>query len=94
MTYRNFIYSPSVTNLGGIMQPMSMTHHDTMMSNLDYIGPLVATPDNRVMNMGGGGYGMSQQECQMRMSGASNLGGGIADIAATFNIMDMFLGSR
>jgi len=74
------------------MQPMSMTHHDTMMSNLDYIGPLVTTPDNRVMNMGG--YGTSQQECQMRMSGASNLGGGIADIAATFNIMDMFLGNR
>ena len=70
------------------MQPMSMTN------NLNYIGPLVATPDNRVMNMGGSGYGMSQQECQMRMSGASNLGGGIADIAATFNIMDMFLGNR
>ena len=94
MTYRNFIYSPSVTNLGGIMQPMSMLEHQSMMGDLDYIGPLVATPDNRVMNMGGSGYGMSQQECQMRMSGANNLGGGIADIAATFNIMDLFLGKR
>jgi len=37
---------------------------------------------------------MSQQECQMRMTGANNLGGGIADIAATFNIMDLFLGNR
>jgi len=87
MAYRNFIYSPSVSNLGGILQPMDM-------SNLNYIGPLVATPDNRVMNMGNSGYGVSQQECQMRMSGANNLGGGIADIAATFNIMDLFLGNR
>jgi len=87
MAYRNFIYSPSVTNLGGVMQPMDMT-------NLNYIGPLVATPDNRVINMGNSGYGMSQQECQMRMSSANNLGGGIADIAATFNIMDLFLGNR
>ncbi|NBO26988.1 MAG: hypothetical protein EBU96_09415 [Actinobacteria bacterium] len=76
-----------MTNLGGVMQPMDMT-------NLNYIGPLVATPDNRVMNMGNSGYGMSQQECQMRMSSANNLGGGVQDIASTFGIIDMFLGKR
>jgi hypothetical protein len=87
MAYRNFIYSPSVSNLGGILQPMDM-------SNLNYISPLVATPDNRVMNMGSSGYGVSQQECRMRMSGTKNLGGGVQDIASTFGIIDMFLGNQ
>lgn len=91
MRNTNFIYSPSVSNLGGIMQPMDMSNPDSMMGDLDYISPMIATPDNRVVNMGSG-YGMSQQECQMRMSGASNLGGGIADIAATFNMIDLLIG--
>ena len=87
MRNQNFIYSPSVTNLGGVMQPMDM-------SRLNYIGPLVATPDNRTVFVDGGGYGTSRAQYQSRLSAAPNLGGGIADIAATFNIMDLFLGRR
>lgn len=87
MRNQNFIYSPSVTNLGGVMQPMDM-------SRLNYIGPLIATPDNRTVFVDGGGYGTSRAQYQSRLSAAPNLGGGIADIAATFNIMDLFLGRR
>ena len=87
MRNQNFIYSPSVTNLGGVMQPMDM-------SRLNYIGPLVATPDDRTVFVDGGGYGTSRAQYQSRLSAAPNLGGGIADIAATFNIMDLFLGRR
>jgi hypothetical protein len=38
------------------------------------------------------GYGVSRAQYQARLSGAPNLGGGIADIAATFNMLDLFLG--
>lgn len=86
----NYIYSPSVANLGGIMSNMDMT--DTMRAPLSYIGPLIATPDNRTVSMTGQGYGTSRAQYQARMSGAPNLGGGIADIAATFNMLDLFLG--
>ena len=88
----NYVYSPSVSGLGGIMAPMDMTTPDTMMSNLSYIGPLIATPDNRTVSVTGQGYGTSRAQYQARMSGAPNLGGGIADIAATFNMLDLFLG--
>lgn len=94
MRNQNFIYSPSVTNLGGIMQPMSMLEHQSMMGDLDYISPQIATPDNRTVFVDGGGYGTSRAQYQNRLSAAPNLGGGIADIAATFNIMDLFLGRR
>ena len=87
MRNQNFIYSPSVTNLGGVMQPMDM-------SRLNYIGPLVATPDDRTVFVDGGGYGTSRAQYQSRLSAAPNLGGGIADIAATFNMVDLFLGNR
>ena len=86
----NYIYSPSVANLGGIMSNMDMT--DTMRAPLSYIGPLIATPDNRTVSITGQGYGTSRAQYQARMSGAPNLGGGIADIAATFNMLDLFLG--
>ena len=86
----NYIYSPSVAGLGGIMSNMDMT--DTMRAPLSYIGPLIATPDNRTVSMTGQGYGTSRAQYQARMSGAPNLGGGIADIAATFNMLDLFLG--
>ena len=86
----NYIYSPSVSGLGGIMANMDMT--DTMRAPLSYIGPLIATPDNRTVSMTGQGYGTSRAQYQARMSGAPNLGGGIADIAATFNMLDLFLG--
>ena len=86
----NYIYSPSVANLGGILANMDMT--DTMRAPLSYIGPLIATPDNRTVSMTGQGYGTSRAQYQARMSGAPNLGGGIADIAATFNMLDLFLG--
>jgi UDP-N-acetylglucosamine enolpyruvyl transferase len=85
-----YVYSPSVANLGGIMSNMDMT--DTMRAPLSYIGPLIATPDNRTVSMTGQGYGTSRAQYQARMSGAPNLGGGIADIAATFNMLDLFLG--
>ena len=88
----NYIYSPSVANLGGIMSNMDMT--DTMRAPLSYIGPLIATPDNRTVSMTGQGYGTSRAQYQARMSGAPNLGGGIADIAATFNMLDLFLGKQ
>ena len=87
MRNQNFIYSPSVTNLGGVMQPMDM-------SRLNYIGPLIATPDDRTVFVDGGGYGTSRAQYQSRLSAAPNLGGGIADIAATFNMVDLFLGNR
>ena len=94
----NYIYSPSVSGLGGIMAPMDMTsamsNPDTEMSNLSYIGPLVATPDNVTVDSSDSGYGVSRAQYQARLSGAPNLGGGIADIAATFNIMDLFLGHK
>ena len=86
----NYVYSPSVAGLGGIMSNMDMT--DTMRAPLSYIGPLIATPDNRTVSMTGQGYGTSRAQYQARMSGAPNLGGGIADIAATFNMLDLFLG--
>jgi len=88
----NYIYSPSVSNLGGIMSNMDMT--DTMRAPLSFIGPLIATPDNRTVSITGQGYGTSRAQYQARMSGAPNLGGGIADIAATFNMLDLFLGSK
>ena len=88
----NYIYSPSVANLGGIMSNMDMT--DTMRAPLSYIGPLIATPDNRTVSITGQGYGTSRAQYQARMSGAPNLGGGIADIAATFNMLDLFLGKQ
>ena len=88
----NYVYSPSVAGLGGIMANMDMT--DTMRAPLNYIGPLIATPDNRTVSMTGQGYGVSRAEYQSRMSGAPNLGGGIADIAATFNMLDLFLGRK
>ena len=81
----NYVYSPSVSNLGGIMAPMDM-------QRLDYIGPLIATPDDRTVFVDGGGYGTSRAQYQNRLSAAPNLGGGIADIAATFNMLDLFLG--
>ena len=86
----NYVYSPSVAGLGGIMANMDMT--DTMRAPLSYIGPLIATPDNRTVSITGQGYGTSRAQYQARMSGAPNLGGGIADIAATFNMLDLFLG--
>jgi hypothetical protein len=88
----NYVYSPSVSGLGGIMAPMDMTTPDTMMSNLSYIGPLIATPDNMTVSISDSGYGVSRAQYQARLSGAPNLGGGIADIAATFNMLDLFLG--
>ena len=90
----NYIYSPSVAGLGGIMAPMHMMEPDHEMSNLDYIGPLVATPDNTTVSISDSGYGVSRAQYQARLSGAANLGGGIADIAATFNMVDLFLGNR
>ena len=94
----NYVYSPSVSGLGGIMAPMDMTsamsNPDTEMSNLNYIGPLISTPDNTTVDISDSGYGVSRAQYQARLSGAPNLGGGIADIAATFNIMDLFLGNR
>jgi hypothetical protein len=86
----NYVYSPSVANLGGIMSNMDMT--DTMRAPLSYIGPLIATPDNRTVSINDSQYGVSRAQYQARMSGAPNLGGGIADIAATFNMLDLFLG--
>ena len=86
----NYVYSPSVAGLGGIMSNMDMI--DTMRAPLSYIGPLIATPDNRTVSITGQGYGTSRAQYQARMSGAPNLGGGIADIAATFNMLDLFLG--
>jgi UDP-N-acetylglucosamine enolpyruvyl transferase len=88
----NYVYSPSVSNLGGIMANMDMT--DTMRAPLSYIGPLIATPDNRTVSITGQGYGTSRAEYQGRLSAAHNLGGGIADIAATFNMLDLFLGRK
>jgi hypothetical protein len=88
----DYVYSPSVSGLGGIMAPMDMTTPDTMMSNLSYIGPLIATPDNMTVSISDSGYGVSRAQYQARLSGAPNLGGGIADIAATFNMLDLFLG--
>jgi hypothetical protein len=92
----NYVYSPSVSNLGGIMANMDMTSQDTMRAPLSFIGPLIATPDNRTVSITGQdyntGYGTSRAQYQARMSGAPNLGGGIADIAATFNMLDLFLG--
>jgi hypothetical protein len=88
----NYVYSPSVTNLGGIMANMDMTSQDTMRAPLSYIGPLIATPDNRTVSINDSQYGVSRAQYQARMSGAPNLGGGIADIAATFNMLDLFLG--
>ena len=95
----DYVYSPSVSGLGGIMAPMDMTSQpDTMRANLSYIGPLIATPDNRTVSMTGQdystGYGTSRAQYQARLSGAPNLGGGIADIAATFNMLDLFLGRK
>jgi len=81
-------------NLGGIMQPMDMSSPDDTMSNLNYIGPMIGTPDNRTVSISDSGYGTSRAQYQTRLSAAPNLGGGIADIAATFNIMDLFLGRR
>ena len=86
----NYVYSPSVSNLGGIMANMDMT--DTMRAPLSYIGPLIATPDNMTVSISDSGYGVSRAQYQARLSGAPNLGGGIADIAATFNMLDLFLG--
>ena len=86
----NYVYSPSVANLGGIMANMDMT--DTMRAPLSYIGPLIATPDNMTVSISDSGYGVSRAQYQARLSGAPNLGGGIADIAATFNMLDLFLG--
>ena len=88
----NYVYSPSVAGLGGIMSNMDMT--DTMRAPLSYIGPLIATPDHRTVSITGQGYGTSRAQYQARMSGAPNLGGGIADIAATFNMLDLFLGRK
>ena len=90
----NYVYSPSVAGLGGIMSNMDMTSQDTMRAPLSYIGPLIATPDNRTVSITGQGYGTSRAQYQARMSGAPNLGGGIADIAATFNMLDLFLGRQ
>lgn len=87
MRNQNFILAPSVENLGGIMQAMDM-------SDLNHIGPLVATPDNVTVNISGGGYGATQQHYQNRLNASRDLGGGIADIAATFNMVDLFLGNR
>lgn len=69
------------------MQPMDM-------SDLNYISPMIATPDNMTVDISDSGYGISQAQYQGRLSAAPNLGGGIADIAATFNIMDLFFGGR
>ena len=90
----DYVYSPSVAGLGGIMSNMDMTSQDTMRAPLSYIGPLIATPDNRTVSITGQGYGTSRAQYQARMSGAPNLGGGIADIAATFNMLDLFLGRQ
>ena len=95
----DYVYSPSVAGLGGIMAPMNMTSQpDTMRANLSYIGPLIATPDNRTVSITGQGYstgyGTSRAEYRGRLSAAPNLGGGIADIAATFNMLDLFLGKN
>jgi len=88
----DYVYSPSVSGLGGIMAPMDMTTPDTMLAPLSYIGPLIATPDNMTVSISDSGYGVSRAQYQARLSGAPNLGGGIADIAATFNMLDLFLG--
>lgn len=90
----NYVYSPSVAGLGGIMANMDMTSQDTMRAPLSYIGPLIATPDNRTVSINDSQYGVSRAQYQARMSGAPNLGGGIADIAATFNMLDLFLGRQ
>jgi hypothetical protein len=90
----NYVYSPSVAGLGGIMANMDMTSQDTMRAPLSYIGPLIATPDNRTVSITGQGYGTSRAQYQARMSGAPNLGGGISDIAATFSMLDLFLGRK
>lgn len=92
MRNTNFIYSPSVSNLGGIMQAMDMSDPDTMMSDLDYISPMIATPDNLTVSISDSGYGVSQAQYHGRLSAAPNLGGGIADIAATFNMIDLLIG--
>jgi hypothetical protein len=91
---RNYVYSPSVSGLGGILAPMDMTTPDSEMGDLNYIGPLISTPDNITVSITDGGYGTSRAQYQARLSGAPNLGGGIADIAATFNMMDLFFGNR
>ena len=83
----DYVYSPSVSNLGGIMAPMDM-------QRLNYIGPLIATPDNRVVPVTDSGYGVSRQQYRTRLACAPNLNGGIADIAATFNMLDLFLGRQ
>ena len=88
----DYVYSPSVSGLGGIMAPMDMTTPDTTLAPLSYIGPLIATPDNMTVTISDSGYGVSRAQYQARLSGAPNLGGGIADIAATFNMLDLFLG--
>jgi len=88
----NYVYSPSVSNLGGILANMDMT--DTMRAPLSYIGPLIATPDNMTVPINNSQYGVSKAQYQARLSGAPNLGGGIADIAATFNMLDLFLGRK
>lgn len=90
----NYVYSPSVAGLGGIMAPMDMMSPDHEMSDLDYIGPLISTPDNMTVSISDSGYGVSRAQYQARLSGAPNLGGGIADIAATFNMVDLFFGNR
>ena len=83
----NYVYSPSVSNLGGIMAPMDP-------QRLDYIGPLIATPDNRVVSITDSGYGVSRQQYRTRLASAPNLNGGISDIAATFSMLDLFLGRK
>lgn len=87
MQNQNFIIAPSVEHLGGIMQRMDM-------SDLNYTAPMIATPDNLTVDMSDSGYGISQAQYQGRLSAAPNLGAGIADIAATFNLMDLFFGGR
>jgi hypothetical protein len=94
MRNQNYVYSPSVSGLGGIMQPMDMSNPDSMMSNLNYIGPMIATPDNVTVSISDSGYGTSRAQYQTRLSQAANLNGGVADIAATFNLMDLFLGRK
>lgn len=91
---QNYVYSPSVSNLGGIMQPMDMSDPDTMMSDLTYMSPMIGTPDNRTVLISDSGYGTSRAQYQGRLNAAPNLNGGIADIAATFNILDLFLGKQ
>jgi hypothetical protein len=47
-----------------------------------------------VVSITDSGYGVSRQQYRTRLASAPNLGGGISDIAATFSMLDLFLGRK